>query len=244
MRVKVELRAKKDIVMDKSYNHLVQAFIYSNLDGDIAHFIHNDGYTTGNRVYKLFTFSKIRSVRKPFIKGDRINLGRDIHFYISSISDNFINSFCKNIFNNRLLIGDNELRLNSLDIEDRDYLERFRGAGRLEIKLLSPVVIYSTDESGEKRWYNPFDDDFSKRVLSNLVNKYTAFHGVAPDVSDFSLEVSNKNIKQYYDRFKNSFIKGYVCRFYLDCSFELLNIAYNCGIGSKNSQGFGFIDIC
>ena len=117
------------------------------------------------------------------------------------------------------------------------------GAGEVRIKMLSPVVVYSTFESpdGKKKtyYYSPSEREFSLLISKNLRNKYKAFYG-----KDFDGEiiVSPEGVRAHHQQitlFKGTVIKGWMGKYLLKGKPELLRFAYDVGIGSKNSQGFG-----
>src|SRR5690554_3601 len=117
MQVKIRFSSNKDILLPVHYNHIIQAFIYNNIDRDLAMFLHDNGYTSNGRVFKLFTFSRI--LNKGKIEGDRFNFGKKIDLIVSSPLDNF----CKSIANSMLLsedlfLGQNKIRAEEIKILD------------------------------------------------------------------------------------------------------------------------------
>jgi CRISPR-associated endoribonuclease Cas6 len=61
---------------------------------------------------------------------------------------------------------------------------------------------------------------------------------------DFSISPLNtKKLKKRVVIYKDYVIKGWDGEFLVEGSKELMDIAYNAGIGSKNSQGFGCVEI-
>ena len=113
--------------------------------------------------------------------------------------------------------------------------------------MLSPVTIYSTLQSptGKKTYYyNPREKEFSILIRDNLLKKYQAYYKRSPDNDEFSIEplrVSKKDEKIV--SYKGFIIKGWMGLYRLNGSPELLKLAYDAGIGGKNSQGFGCFGI-
>jgi len=61
MRIKIICDVGKGVRLPINYNHLLTSVIYQFLelsDSEYAHFLHEDGYITGNKRFKLFTFSQ------------------------------------------------------------------------------------------------------------------------------------------------------------------------------------------
>lgn len=52
------------------YNHVLQAFLYRHLDGQLAQSLHDEGFTEGKRHLKLFTFSRLQG--EAMVRGDSI----------------------------------------------------------------------------------------------------------------------------------------------------------------------------
>ena len=44
-------------------------------------------------------------------------------------------------------------------------------------------------------------------------------------------------------KFKNCFYECFMTKLEIETNFETLSLIYNCGLSSKNSCGFGMIDI-
>src|SRR3954464_8542011 len=97
MRFKLALFAEqKNALLTFNYQYPLSAAIYKIIqraDEDFAYFLHNHGYTTGNKHFKLFTFSDIQT---PFEKrGDRMLLlsgyaELTVCFYMPQAAENFI----------------------------------------------------------------------------------------------------------------------------------------------------------
>jgi CRISPR-associated endoribonuclease Cas6 len=86
--------------------------------------------------------------------------------------------------------------------------------------------------------------EFSELIRKNLIHKYEAYYNKLPLRDDFSISpINKKGLKERVVIYKDYVIKGWDGEFLLEGSEELMNIAYNAGIGSKNSQGFGCVEI-
>lgn len=245
MRIKIKLYANNNVMLPKSYNHIIQGFIYSNLDRDFSEYIHEGGFQHNKRKYKLFTFSKLRCKKVPNIIGGRIILDKSINFVLSSLNDDFIENISRNLFKNKLIMGNNLLKFHSLELINDDYLEKHIHKDKIMIKLISPIVIYSTDENRHTVYYSPTDAEFRDKVYNNMLNKYKAFYNEEAKDKNFSIELSDNydNYKAVIEKYKNFLIKGYYGTFNLKGSPDILKMAYYSGLGSKNSQGFGCFDI-
>ncbi|HPD25092.1 MAG TPA: CRISPR-associated endoribonuclease Cas6, partial [Bacteroidales bacterium] len=85
-------------------------------------------------------------------------------------------------------------------------------------------------------------------IRQNLLDKYKAFTiNDFPD-NDFAFDFKLTNqprsslITIKADTPQESKIRAFGCHFQLAAPAELMKICYDCGIGSKNSMGFGMVE--
>jgi CRISPR-associated endoribonuclease Cas6 len=131
-------------------------------------------------------------------------------------------------------------------------LERGRGlrGGEHDItpKMLSPMTMYSTlsrpDGKSKTYYYSPFEREFSSLMESNARKKYELVSKKAPN--DLRLEVVPEKVNKGNEKimkYKGTVIKAWTGIYHMRGSPELLRTAYECGLGAKNSQGFGMIGL-
>jgi len=120
----------------------------------------------------------------------------------------------------------------------------------VQVKTLSPITVYSTlyTREGKRKtyYYTPWEKEFSSLILENLRKKIHAFRGEnIPYQSDNHyikpLRVSRRDEKIV--KYKGTIIKGWMGIYELYLPMEYFPFAYHAGLGSKNSQGFGMIEI-
>ncbi|MEO0090481.1 MAG: CRISPR-associated endoribonuclease Cas6, partial [candidate division WOR-3 bacterium] len=101
MRLKIVLTNSKEekIVLPIHYNHLLQAFIYNNIDKDLANFLHNEGYKYQKRNFKMFVFSRIFSKEMGLHK-EEIIFDKEIYFFLSSPIKEFLSQFAEKLLKN------------------------------------------------------------------------------------------------------------------------------------------------
>lgn len=237
MQIKISLISDKDILLPIQYNHLLQGFIYNNIDGDLARFLHDKGYMYNNRSFKLFTFSQILGKRKK--TNENYNYGNEFSLVIASPID----LFCKSIANlmlknNDLLLGQNHIRVNQIQI-----LENTAESNEIIVRTLSPIVAYSTLLRPDNRKYTcyfmPGELDFERIIHENLVKKYIAFNN---ETITFEEAINIKPIgicQQKLVRYKGFIIKGVVGKLLIKGDKRLLQMGLDTGFGNKNAQGFG-----
>ena len=229
------------------YNHLVQAAIYRNLDEALADWLHNEGYSYGKRRFKFFTFSRLlpRSRRyDPTRKSLRIQ--GEFTLKIGSLDVDFLESFVLHVVKRGgIRLNGTECRLIAAEVE-----MPMKAAGPVVVRALSPIVAYSTltDGSGRKKtyYYNPWEREFQEKILDNLRRKWAAFHkGKNPPPMEGAyiepVKVSKRN--EAIVVFKGTVIKGWTGLYELCLPEPYFTLAYDAGLGSKNSQGFGMVEV-
>ncbi len=244
MYCKLTISSSKEIVLPFQYNHIIQALLYNFInDKEYSNFIHNKGYTYNNRSFKLFCFSNI--LTKP-IKIDKqakkFVFPEEISICISCVDSEFL----KYIFQS-FAVSEKELRLsnNQAHISNVFFRQDIQNyEEEMEVKTLSPITVYSTlfSTDGKKKtyYYNPNEDEFSENIRKNLIKKYCAFYNEEPKELSFSIKPIGR-IMERIVIYKGFVIKAHSGSFKISGSLDLKKIAFSSGLGSKNSQGFGFI---
>lgn len=241
MQIKINFSSEEDIVLPVHYNHIVQAFIYNNIDEKLALFLHNKGYISNNRSFKLFTFSNI--LNRGNFKDKFLRFGEKIELIVSSP----IEDFCKSIANSMLLKDDLILGKNKIKVEQIQMIDKQIKNDEIEVKTISPITIYSTlfKVDGKKftYYYQTREKEFQKLIGENLIKKYNAFYKEYPQVYKNIEIIPLSTIKQNIVYYKNFIIKGETGRFRIRGDKKLLQIGIDSGFGSKNSQGFGCVKL-
>lgn len=224
------------------YNYHLQSAIYSLLPSDLANKIHNDGYMVGNRKFKLYGLSSLMGDFYLDKMGDLLIFKGDIGLVIVSPDTTFINA----LSNSLLTIGSIRLGHTVLTVDSIRITRQAVSGNEMVARTLSPIVAYSTllkPQGGKYTvYYQPGEKEFTKLISNNLRKKYEAFfENPAPegDVGFWALDRPRFHILYY----KDTIIKGYSCRLKMTGPRDLLQMALDGGIGSKNSSGFGVLQL-
>lgn len=240
MRIEIYFNPEKPVSIPIQYNHIVQAVIYSWIcDEKFKNFIHNKGYKFEERAYKLFTFSKINGAFRMDKENRKIIFYKDMRITISSVVDEFIEYLLNSVLieSNPINIGGANVEISRVEVKESPDLSK-----KVQVYTLSPVTAYSTLENKQTRFYNPYDMEFSQYIKKNLLHKYEAYHGNQPENTDFVMKPIGA-VKEARVNYKGFHILAYNCEIEMEGSEELLRMAYSAGIGGKNSQGFGCIEV-
>lgn len=248
MRIKIELWSDGNISLPRGYNEYLQALIYGHLNDREAKWLHDKGYAFENRRFRLFVISDILEKGKFDNTKKVMNYRRNISFYVSSPVDWILEQIAKNIINSEyVLLGNNRLRVNSVGVMKSPVIEN----GSVKVKTLSPVEVHSTfeREGGGKQthYYSPFEKQFEELVNQNIRKKWKAFY---KEDCPYMLKIRplfkgnrNERIRFFGAGRDKTVIKGWEGFFRIEGDPQLLAFALDAGIGSRNSQGFGMVEV-
>lgn len=263
MRLKLTLQPARAAV-PVNYQYPLSAAIYKLLaqaSPEYAAWLHDHGYRSpADRLLKLFTFSKL------FIPSVRFSNGvleaRESgpwHVFVSSpMTDDFVQHFVLGLFQ------DQKLEIGGIGAAGRFLIEQVEALAppvwraAMQFKTLSPVVVSTMREHKGKLqpyYYRPNDSELGEAVRQNLLQKHEIIHGRAPEdgtlefvidtdyvIRKGGVEKVSKLLRIKEGTREETHIKGFECPFTLRGNPELMQVAWECGIGDHNSMGCGMID--
>lgn len=224
------------------YNHLIQGMIYDNLDQSLANDLHDKGFSYEKRSFKLFTFSRI--LGRYRLIDDKIEIISPFRLVVSSPVEEILRSLAENLVRkSEINFGSDSAFLEAVNVHFAPEISE-----NTVIRMLSPVTTYSTLTAGDGKkktyYYNPYEKEFSELIRRNLVKKYVAIYEKEPRSKEF--EITPVGVKQKDEKiikYKGFIIKAWMGKFRIRGNPELIKLAYDTGLGSKNSQGFGCFDL-
>jgi CRISPR-associated endoribonuclease Cas6 len=242
MQMTFSFKSTRDLILPIQYNHILQGFIYNSIDPDLAQFLHNQGFLVDNRAFRLFVFSRLLGdfvIDKP---DQKIHFGHDFRLLVASPLEIFCRSLCSSMLSTKSLVLGGTL-IDNLEV---NITEPKAEGDCMVVYSRSPITAYSTllRPDGRKYtcYFQPGENEFNELVSANLKKKYEAiFQRTPPEGNVRVLPVSQHkfNIINY----KDTIIKGSSGKFKLTGPVELLQMALDAGLGSKNAQGFGFVEL-
>ncbi len=247
MRIRITLLPDKGKHLNINYNYFLSAWIYSTLrksNIQYAQKLHTQGYSYGKKAFKLFVFSQLRCNKFEIIGEDIIFLDKT-YLYIASPKKEFLLNFVNEILNNNNLALQNyEFWIEKVEVlKEPEFISKEN-----KFVCLSPIVTSTAiKKDGKLKSMNmPLHDPrFVINLRNNLIEKYYILYNTLPDNLNlninFDMKYYSKNPQGKRVRYKNVYIKGYMVPFTMSGNKELINVAYNCGLGEKNSAGFGMI---
>lgn len=269
MRLKITLRPKEhNAFLPINYQYPLSAAIYHILaqaEPTYADFLHREGYPNSHqKKLKLFVFSKLFFDRPAKVFHNTLQLTNAplCWFFISSpMEETFVQNFVIGLFEkSEIAIGNkqNVLRFTTQQVESLptpDITNELHG------RTLSPISIsVSHPVTRTPQYLLPLDENTSRVICNNLRLKYeTIFcHGHGYPEKNYEGEIDWIADKNYIterggetkttklitikeDTQEETKVKGFNCPFMLRGEPEILRVAYECGLGERNSIGFGMI---
>lgn len=262
MRFKLTLRkikAQEAAVIPVNYQYPVAAWIYKVINkgnSEFAKWLHSQGYTDGNKQFRLFNFSDLQSANVE-VKADRLIIHEnEAVLYISFYPIEAMEHFITGLFKDQVFgIGDKQSRADFL-VQSIERVPEPEFSTQMSFRTRSPVLISYKTTPGQKypEYKHPKDKQYEKLLINNLFTKYNAFYGhrdenffMDPELHhcQFRLltEPKQKLITIKAGTAQESKLKGYLYQFSLNAPEQLLRFAYYSGFGEKNSLGFGFGEV-
>jgi len=252
MRIVIKLSSNDNnpVIIPIHYNHLIQSAIYATLDKTLAEFLHNTGYESGGRRFKLFTFSRLAGNYRFNPSTAEMTYIPPINLVVSSPFKEFCQSLVNGLLaRNYVRIGSSAFVVQEVKV-DRPLVVTEKTNPHIEteirVKTLSPIVVYSTllrpEGSKYTCYFQPGESDFSRLINENLFKKYKAIFGDTPPEGKVKIKPLQQSKLQII-RYKNFMIKGYSALLSMNGPASLLQVAVDAGLGAKNSMGFGLLEI-
>lgn len=248
-------RTGKQRMLPVDYQYFLSAWVYKVIgqaDREFSNFLHAEGYSSGYKHFKLFCYSPLDFGRPRFWKEKALfEIHSDqLFLHVSFRMHEAAEKFIIGLFNRQqLYIGD---RFNGLDLQVTQ-VERLPDPPLTETtnyKAWSPIVVSYKEENRHAyaQYMPPVMDDYEGFLKENLASKYQSIPNVEPLPRnfEFSLQVhgvpKSKLITIKPGTPQQSQVRGFVYDFTLTCPVKLHQLVLDCGIGEKNSMGFGWVE--
>ncbi len=237
MRLKISLSSTKaNYLIPFNYNHILSAIIYRKIaDLDLAAKLHF------SKDFKFFTFSQIYFSDWKRIKQGFVSKDGKISFYISSPNDQLIKSLVEGHLENTEV----DFKGTKLLVEQIELLKKPEFKDKMNMRTMSPVsASIKREVDGKlKIWdLGPGDERFYESIQKNLYNKYVKFYGDYDGNKWIRIKPNMKTAKRRRIEIKGDFHRGYMIKFEMEADARLMEFAYDCGLGERNSMGFGMVD--
>jgi CRISPR-associated endoribonuclease Cas6 len=242
-------------VIPLNYAHQLASVVYRLLDcssSAYATFLHEQGYGTADRLFKLFTFSPLFGHPRQVVAGHLRFETTAMTWSITSPVEAFIRHVVLGI----LSLDQLEIAGITFAIAQVETLPEPAFTDEMRFTCLSPLTM-SVRTAGQRwaQYLAPEDPQFAAAVRANLERKCAlvqALQGEAAEVPP--AKVFSLTFDPYYQarhgrriskliEYKGTKIRGYQAPLTVTGPPELLGIGYACGFGDRNSQGFGMVEV-
>jgi len=240
VRGKITILKQSKALIDYNYQYGIASMLYKKLaesDVELANEAHS------HQGFKYYTFSNlILEDRKPSRNG--LNFNR-AHFYLSSPDTRFIKSFTEGLLMNPEFYLKGVQKMADFTIQEIEILPQPEFNKECTFKTLSPIYVKTQRYQGERLKEHdlyPNEPKFYENLHKNLIERYTEFHNKTPEKDHFEITKTG-NIKLKRIKIAENYRRCTLLTLHIQSTPELLQFAYDAGLGEKNAMGFGCIDI-
>lgn len=247
MHITFSLTSSEDscIRLPSANLHLFQSMLYSLLPSDIAARIHDEGFASDGRKMKLFAMSWPSSCARPQFGENTIIFPLPLKLTVSTPIQELVKGFTGGALSrDNIRIGNNHLTCSGIEKKDCKA-----DSDSITVKTLSPITCYDSIELNGRhytKYLTPYDSEFQKGIYFNLLRKYKLLNPDKDIPSEKFTVTPIGRLKERVSMFEKSGsfpIKGWWGKFRLEGSREILQTALDCGLGSKNSSGWGCVTL-
>ena len=255
MRLKITLeQSRHGQLIPINYQYYLSSFIYNTLetaDSEYSQWLHDNGYKTGNKAFKFFTFSLL-NLHDWEINNSHIKIKSPrIDFKISLYTQKTAEKFVIGMFQNKTMeIFDRNTRAH-FKIKTVEAETEIEFREEMSFRAKSPIAIKQNRRTANEDIYiSPEHPDFTALMKKNLEEKYVAkclmenskvkLHGI--DEIKMTGESKGKLIRIREGDYSETCVKGYFCTFEIRGNPEIIKLGYDTGFGINNSLGFGYVE--
>jgi CRISPR-associated endoribonuclease Cas6 len=237
-KLKFKFSFEQPLNLPKHYNNVLQGFFYKNMDPLLAGILHEVGFVYNQRRFKLFAFSKIFGKIKEKNESNILFKPPDVHVYFSTPITTHMKSIVMSLMKKEKLL----MYKQYVFLSEVEVLEEEIESDEITVVCLSPIVVYRTPEGSRRHIYlSPFEEQFYDMIKSNLMKKYQLVYGKRY-MGDIEIAPANTNsIHKKKIVFKGTLITAWEGLFKIKAKRDMLKVGLECGLGVKNSAGFGCI---
>lgn len=227
------------------YNSEVQGLIYRNLDRALSRWLHDEGMPLGKRRFKFFTFSRL--LGRYRINGDTIEFSGPVRVHIGSVHEEILESLALHLLREpQVRLGKEPCEVAGIEVEPLPRISR-----PMLVRTLSPITVYRTLYTAEGKrktyYFNPSEEEWEELILANLRRKARALGWEKPRLEGLTgahvrpVRVGKRD--ERIMRYRETVIKGWTGIYELDLPEPFFLLAYDAGLGAKNPQGFGMVEL-
>lgn len=256
MRFKLSLQIQPEVMgreLPINYQYPLQAAIYRTLaqsDLDFSTWLHENGYQLNkDKRFKLFTFSNL-IVPQYGINKERERLiikSNTVTLFISFLPEKSTEKYIQGLFQQQTIQIADYLSGVQFQVREIQVMPSLDYHPDMVFKTLSPICVSCHNERGKMDYISPTDSRYELGLLTGLLARYDTIHGQPFSGEPYCHIHLLNEPKSALVRIKagtpnETRVRGYRFQFKIDLPEELMQIAYESGLGEKGSMGFGMIE--
>lgn len=255
MRFKLTLQVKAETLgkeLPINYQYELSSTIYrilSQSNSKYSSWLHENGFASEKKKFKLFSFSHLIVPRYGINKErQRLIIQSDtVDWYITFLPEKSTQNFIQGVFMQQdFQVGD-KLSAVEFSVCEVQALPSLEYKEEMCFKTLSPICISLKKENGNTDYLSPSDTLHTKGLLTGLLARYQAFYGNEYEGERYCEVQLLDNPKPVLVKIKantpqQTFVRGYQYKFKIRLPKELMKIGYEGGFGEKGSLGFGMTE--
>lgn len=255
MRFRLTLQIQPEVMgreLPINYQYPLQGVIYRTLEkSDIGFstWLHENGYQQNGKRFKLFTFSNLilpqyeidKQRERLIVKSDLVTL------FISFLPEKSTQQFIQGLFQQQTFQIADPISGVQFMVREIQVMPPLDYHPDTKFRTLSPVCISLRNERGHMDYLSPIDPCYEQGILTGLLDRYNTINGQPFGGTPYChLQLLGEpkstlvRIKAYTPN--ETRVRGYRYQFKIDLPEELMQIAYESGLGEKGSMGFGMIE--
>ena len=262
MRLRLSMRvASPDCAITLNYSYYLSTAIYRWIEAsspEYAQFLHDEGFRSEGtlRRFKHFCFSQLNVPNRRITDGRLQILSPTVDWYVSMPVEQSLQHLVVGMFEKREFYIEREE--NRFTVEQVETLPEPKWERRMKFRLLSPLTVSTTHERNGRvlpEYLLANDERLADLIRQNILNKYRSLYDHEPDDTDFCCTLDEKfiahrggpekiskliTIKQ--GREDETKVRGFMCPLTIEGNPTLIALAYESGLGEKNSLGFGMLE--
>ncbi|MBQ6119395.1 MAG: CRISPR-associated endoribonuclease Cas6 [Clostridia bacterium] len=236
MQIQIEFSLKQPLTLPMAYQYQLQSALYRKLSEGGEPGWHDGGFSADERrTFKAFCFG---SLHGPYEVRDRSFLCFTDRLWLEFRSPLF--ACCDALQRSLELSPCLRLFDTSLEVTGARLLNRHILTDSVRFSAETPIVVSRRLHDGKTEYFSPEEERFFNGICDNYAEKYAAIAG--DDAPELLLRPGG-GFRKTVTRYKGIWVTGWRGDIVVKAPPAALELLYNAGLGEKNAQGFGFVNI-
>lgn len=234
MQLKLKFNLDSPLEIPMNYKYQVQSALFSKLEEiGASEFWHSSGFGEAE-IFKLFVPGPLtgnftaNNEDKKLIFEDSISL--EIRSPLFEFCDDLQRSFELNsdfkLFDRKLSLAEMALTNYHINTESANF------------RTVTPILVITKTDGRQLQFISPDDERFTQKLIDNFEKKFRALYEEEPPQIEIKVIEPGR---QVVSKYKAAVLVAHHCLLNIKAPPQALEFIYNCGLGNRNSQGFGMI---